>query len=368
MDFAAHTELFGKSHAELKQLCRELGFAAYKGDILFGWLQQGADDYQTMTNLSLRERQLLAEAYPLSLPRILAEQQSSDGTTVKLLLDYGGNVQIELVIMLYDRKDSKNRHTLCISTQAGCAMGCAFCATGLSGLSRDLTASEIVAEVLCGKRWLNTHNMGEVTNLVYMGMGEPFANYREVLKSLTLLTDSAGLNLGQRRITISTCGLAPQIRQFADEATEINLAISLHAPKDELRSRLMPVNRRYPLSELMAACDYYTAKTNRRVTYEYALLKDINDSRQQAAELAGLLRGRLAHVNLIPVNFVAETGFYPSSDETISRFAAELSRASVPNSIREKRGADIDGACGQLRRKNMADQNDLTEVKDDYKA
>lgn len=356
MDVTAQTGLLGKSRAELKAICRDLGFAAFKGDILFGWLQQGIVDYQAMSNLSRRERAQLAEAYPLTLPQIIAEQQSGDGTTAKLLLDYGGGVQIELVIMLYDRKLSRNRHTLCISTQAGCAMGCAFCATGLSGLARNLTAGEIVAEVLCGKLWLNAHDLGEVTNLVFMGMGEPFANYQEVRQSLDILTAEGGLNLGQRRLTISTCGLAPEIRRFADEATEINLAISMHAPNDQLRSRLMPVNRRYNIAKLLAACDYYTAKTHRRISYEYALLAGVNDSPAQAAELARLLHGRLAHVNLIPVNFVAETGFCPSSAETINRFAAELSRRGIETSVREKRGTDIDGACGQLRRKNIAIQ------------
>lgn len=229
-------------------------------------------------------------------------------------------------------------------------MGCAFCATGLSGLHRNLTAGEIVAQVLTGKLWLNQHGLGEVTNLVYMGMGEPFANYQQVMQSLRIINHPDGLNIGQRRVTVSTCGLVPQIKRFADEDAEFGLAISLHAPDDELRSRLMPINRRYGLADLMAACDYYTAKTNRRISYEYALLQGVNDGKEQAQALAELLGGRLAHVNLIPVNFVEETGFLPSPAETLNEFAAILNSRGVETTVREKRGSDIDGACGQLRR------------------
>lgn len=342
--------LFGASEEELRQICQKQGLPAYKGGILFKWLQSGEADYNQMTNLSKAERELLLAHYPLALPEVRQEQQSADGATAKLLLDFGGGVMVELVLMLYQRSNTRSRHTLCISTQAGCAMGCAFCATGLSGWLRNLSAGEIVAQVLCGQLWLRRHNLGPVTNLVLMGMGEPFANYEQVCQALRVLNAEAGLNIGQRRITVSTCGLAPQIRRFADEGWEINLAISLHAPQDELRSRLLPINQRYPLAELLAACDYYTEKTHRRISYEYALLRGVNDGPEQAAALAQLLAGRLAHVNLIPVNFVAETGFWPSNDETLNQFAAALQRQGIETTVREKRGLDIDGACGQLRR------------------
>ncbi len=349
----AETALLGEDESGLREICKGLGIPAFKGGILFRWLQQGVVDYDAMTNLSKKDRELLAREYPTSLPKIVRENQSKDGTTAKLLLDFGADIMIELVIMLYERQNSRNRHTLCISTQAGCAMGCAFCATGLSGLARNLTAGEIVAQVLVGKLWLNSHGKGEVTNLVYMGMGEPLANYENVMQSLRVVNSADGLNIGQRRITVSSCGLVPQIRRFADEETEIGLAISLHAPNDELRSRIMPVNKRYPLAELLAACDYYTEKTRRRISYEYALLQGVNDGREQALELAGLLGGRLAHINLIPVNFVAETGFLPSNAETLLKFAQILNSRGVETTVRERRGADIDGACGQLRRKAM---------------
>lgn len=216
--------LFGADEAELRQLCQKVGLPAYKGGILFKWLQAGEADYNQMTNLSKAERDLLAARYPLALPAVRQEQQSADGSTAKLLLDFGGGVMVELVLMLYQRSHSRSRHTLCISTQAGCAMGCAFCATGLSGLLRNLSAGEIVAQVLCGQLWLRRHNLGPVTNLVLMGMGEPFANYEQVCQALRVLNATAGQNIGQRRITVSTCGLAPQIRRFADEGWEINLA------------------------------------------------------------------------------------------------------------------------------------------------
>ncbi len=344
--------LLGKNEAELREICREHGLPVYKGGILFKWLQAGELAYDQMTNLSKAERSLLQEHYPLHLPVIRREQRSADGTTAKLLLDFGGGILVELVIMNYQRQQSRSRHTLCISTQAGCAMGCAFCATGLSGLVRNLTAGEIVAQVLQGQLWLQRQGLGKVTNLVLMGMGEPFANYEQVCRALRVLNSENGQNIGWRRITVSTCGLPAQIRRFADEGWEVNLAVSLHAPDDYLRSRLLPVNRRFPLAELLAACDYYTNKTHRRISYEYALLRDVNDSSRQAQVLAELLAGRLAHVNLIPVNFVAETGFWPSSDETLNKFAALLKKRGLEATVREKRGLDIDGACGQLRRRN----------------
>lgn len=345
-------EILGFDEQKLRDICKNLGLPAYKGNILFGWLQQGAD-YAQMTNLSKQDRSLLAREYPLDPPKVRRQQQSSDGSCAKLLLDFGQKVLVELVIMLYQRRQSRSRSTLCLSTQAGCAMGCAFCATGLSGLVRNLSAGEIVAQALTGSRWLHEQGLGEVTNLVFMGMGEPLANLPAVAASLRVFNEAAGLNIGQRRMTVSTCGLAPQIREFADLQTEVGLAVSLHAPTDELRSRLMPVNRRWPISQLMSACDYYTARTNRRISYEYALLKGINDSPENACALVELLRGRLAHVNLIPVNFVEETGFLPSNAETLKEFCGILNSCGLEATVRERRGLDIDGACGQLRRREM---------------
>lgn len=346
------TVLLGADIDGLKGICRDLGMPPFKAGILFRWLQQGIVDYDAMTDLSKADRAKLTRAYPLRLPRIVRQQRSSDGTTAKLLLDFGGQVMIELVIMLYQRQSSRQRHTLCVSTQAGCAMGCAFCATGLSGFMRNLTAGEIVAQVLMGQLWLQQHNLGDVTNIVFMGMGEPFANYDNLLRALWVINDENGLHIGQRRMTVSTCGLVPQIRRFADDDLDVGLAISLHAPNDELRCRLMPINQRFPIEELMSACDYYTERTKRRISYEYTLFMNINDSTEHAKALARLLRGRLAHVNLIAANLVDETGFLPSSDERVKVFAKVLQDCGIEATVREKRGTDIDGACGQLRRKS----------------
>lgn len=351
----ASVDILGYDEPKLRGLCQDLGLPAYKGGVLFKWLQQGAA-YEDMTSLSKKERSLLAETHPLRLPQVRRELVSCDGSCAKLLLDFDAKVQVELVIMLYERKTSRSRATLCLSTQAGCAMGCAFCATGLSGLMRNLTAGEIVAQAVVGDRWLRRRELGGVTNLVFMGMGEPFANFDALVESLRVLNSSEGLSVGQRRMTVSTCGLAPQIREFADLQTEVGLAVSLHAPTDELRSELMPVNRRWPVSELMAACDYYVAKTRRRVSYEYALLRDVNDRPQDAGALAELLSGRLAHVNLIPVNFVEETGFLPSRAETLKEFCDVLTSRGLEATVRERRGADIDGACGQLRRREARER------------
>ncbi len=211
MAFKAEISLLGKSKTELKAICQAAGFAPFKGDILFRWLQGGTLDYAAMTDLSRGERAYLAEAYPLAAPQIVKEQKSADGTTAKLLLDFGRGddeeqpVLIELVVMLYERESSRDRHTLCISTQAGCAMRCAFCATGLSGLTRNLSAGEIVAQVIMGRNWLREHDLGEVTNLVFMGMGEPLANYAALMQALAILNDPAGCNIGRRRMTVSTC-------------------------------------------------------------------------------------------------------------------------------------------------------------------
>lgn len=351
----ASVDILGCDVLKLRNLCQNLGLPAYKGNVLFEWLQQGAA-YEDMTSLSKKERSLLAESHPLRLPYVRRELISQDGSCAKLLLDFGAKVQVELVIMLYERRTSRSRATLCLSTQAGCAMGCAFCATGLSGLMRNLTAGEIVAQAVTGSQWLRRHELGNVTNLVFMGMGEPFANFNALVASLHVLNSPKGLNVGQRRMTVSTCGLVPQIRDFADLQTEVGLAVSLHAPTDELRNRLMPVNRRWPIGELLAACDYYVAKTRRRISYEYALLRGVNDRPQDARALAELLSGRLAHVNLIPVNFVEETGFLPSHAETLKEFCGVLTGCGLEATVRERRGADIDGACGQLRRREEQEQ------------
>jgi len=267
---------------------------------------------------------------------------SSDGETVKTLFTTLDGKSVETVLMKYDQ-----RRTLCISTQAGCAMGCVFCATGQMGFSRSLTSGEIVEQVLYYARRLAID--GEhVTNVVVMGMGEPFHNYDNTLAAIDRLNDQSGFNLGARRITISTVGLVPMIRRFASEKRQINLAVSLHAANNDLRSSLLPINKKYPLDELITACREYVDITGRRLTFEWALIQDINDSPQDARQLIKLIRGIICHVNVIPLNPTHE---YTGKATPLSRardFTAELETAGIPCTIRLRRGIDIQAGCGQL--------------------
>lgn len=359
-------QLWGLTEAELAAECKMQGLPAFRGKQIFGWLQQkNVADFAAMTNLPKKLIVELNEWADITLPEIIREQQSADGQTIKLLLDFGENILVEIVLMVYEREHARNRRTICISTQAGCAMGCKFCATGINGLERNLTAAEIVAQVIVGNRWCRDHGLEGISNVVYMGMGEPLANFDNVVQSIAVLNQTNGLNIGQRKMTVSTCGLVPQIRKLADLQLQIGLAVSLHAPTDEIRSRLMPVNDRYKIAELLAACDYYAEQTGRRISYEYALLKNVNDSPNFAHLLGRLLKGRLAHVNLIPVNYVKETGFYPADIESIRQFSEIVESYNVETTKREKKGSDIDAACGQLRKRVKDNQPICDEYRDD---
>lgn len=348
----AKEQLLGLTESQLADWCKEKGMPAFRGKQIFNWLQQkNVDDFALMTNLPKNMIEKLNDMAEIALPKIIREHLSGDGQTAKLLLEFADGVLVEIVIMVYRREQSKNRRTICISTQAGCAMGCKFCATGINGLERNLTAAEIVAQVIMGNIWCEKQGYDGISNIVYMGMGEPLANLPNVLQSIAVINHEKGLNIGQRRITVSTCGLVPQIRLLAEHKLQIGLAVSLHAPSDEIRSRLMPVNQKYGIEELLAACDDYTEQTGRRISYEYALLKNVNDSPNQAHLLGRLLRGRLAHVNLIPVNYVEETGFFPADSENIKQFSEIVESYNVEATVREKKGTDIDAACGQLRKR-----------------
>ncbi len=268
--------------------------------------------------------------------------QSSDGETVKTLFRLPDGNAIEAVLMRYER-----RRTLCISTQAGCAMGCVFCATGQMGFRRHLSSGEIVEQVLYYARGLKS--AGEsVSNVVIMGMGEPFHNYEATMSAVDRLNDPEGFNLGARRFTISTVGLVPAIRRFAAERRQVNLAVSLHAADDETRSTMLPVNRRYPIAEVIAACREYAAQTRRRVTFEWALIEGVNDSVEQARRLGGLLQGLLCHVNAIPLNPTRQYGGKAAARPQALAFKAELERLGIPCTIRLRRGVDIQAGCGQL--------------------
>jgi 23S rRNA (adenine2503-C2)-methyltransferase len=326
----------------------ELGFPAYRARQLWGWAyRRCVSDYPEMTNIPAALRDLLAAQAPVSLLEPVRAVASKDGETIKTLYRTGDDQMLETVLMLYP-----NRATVCVSCQVGCAVGCAFCATGLMGLSRNLGAGEMVAQVVGAAREARRRGR-ELTNIVMMGMGEPLQNYAELMTFINIIHDPQGLDIGARRITVSTSGIVPKIDALAEEPVQLNLAISLHAPDDELRSQLVPINRRYPIATLMAAVDRYIARTGRRVSFEYALMRGVNDREQTAIDLAALLRGRLCHVNIIPLNPVELLPYERPDPAGIERFASILRTAGIPTSVRYSRGLDIDAACGQLLAKEL---------------
>lgn len=336
---------------ELEVRLREWQQPAYRARQVWDWVyKRGATQFAEMTNLPVALRQRLAEAFSLTPAEPVAEHLSADGQTRKLALRLADGEIIETVWMRYETRES-----VCVSTQAGCAMGCVFCATGQGGLRRNLTAGEIVHQVLAFARLLAPQS-ARVTNVVLMGMGEPFANYDAVWKAVSILMHPAGLGLGARHIVISTVGLVPGIRRFAQERSQVRLAISLHAPDDALRDQLVPINRAYPIGPLMDAVRDYVKSTGRRVTFEYALIAGINDSPEQAQALAALLRGIPAHVNLIPVNPVAGSPWRPSPRQRVRQFQATLAQRGIPCTVRLGRGTDIQAACGQLRARTVQAQ------------
>ncbi len=337
---------------ELTALVGELGQPAFRARQIWAWLyQKFAADYTEMTNLPRTLTEALTgrtEFAPLS---VVIEKVAHDGQTRKVLFRLPDGAEIESVLMLYP-----DRATVCVSTQAGCAMACSFCATGQLGLTRNLQPGEIVQQVLHFERFLArttdpalTLGHRRVSNLVFMGMGEPLANYVNLWKAIRRFHDPDGVNLSARKMTVSTVGLAPMIRRFAQEDLPVNLAISLHAANDTLRSSMLPVNLRFPIAQLMEACREYIAQTNRRLSFEYTLVDGQNDSVAAARELGLLLRGMLCHVNLIPMNPVPGSGQRGSTGERVRAFQTELDRYGIPNSVRVEKGRDIQAACGQLK-------------------
>jgi 23S rRNA (adenine2503-C2)-methyltransferase len=329
--------------ADLRTLLTGLGEPAYRAQQIW----QGV--YQNMwlspaefSNLpkALREKLAAELSWTALVPETIL--QSKDGETVKTLFRLADGQEIEAVLMRYEE-----RRTLCISTQAGCAMGCVFCATGQMGFRRHLTSGEIVAQVMYYARQLKEQGQ-QVTNVVVMGMGEPFHNYQNTLHAIDRLNDANGLNLGARRFTISTVGLVPLIRKFADEKRQVNLAISLHAANNEERSALLPVNRKYPIEDVIESCRYYVSQTSRRVTFEWALIRDVNDTPEVAHALALLLKGLMCHVNVIPLNPTKKYTGQATTRERAQAFADVLNKAGIPCTIRIRRGIDIQAGCGQL--------------------
>jgi 23S rRNA (adenine2503-C2)-methyltransferase len=295
-----------------------------------------------MSNLSKGLRDKLVNRAYISQLEVIASQESKDGT-IKYLFELEDGQRIESVFMPYQ----DNRRSVCISTQVGCGMGCNFCATGLNGLTRNLSSGEIINQIISIARLRDE----EISNVVLMGMGEPLANYNQVLKAISLMNDGNGLNIGMRRITLSTCGLVAEIKSLAEEELQLTLAISLHASNNRLRSQMMPINDRYPLEDLLESCRYYIEKTGRRISFEYSLVKGVNDSPKDARELAKLLSGILCHVNLIPINQVEGLEYSKPDRNRINNFKAELEHEGIAVTVRVERGADIAAACGQLQAK-----------------
>ncbi|HKV58494.1 MAG TPA: 23S rRNA (adenine(2503)-C(2))-methyltransferase RlmN [Ktedonobacteraceae bacterium] len=357
------TDLLGLTLPELQQWLVERGEAPFRAKQIYQWIfQRLVTDFSAMTNLSLALREKLAREACIGPMIVRSEQHSKDDRTRKILLELEDGKLIESVLMLYPPLGEHSaRATVCVSTQAGCAYGCTFCATGQMGFDRHLSAGEIAAQALYFARELRaapwtaqglpgSTPIDHITNIVLMGMGEPLHNYENTLRALRILNSADGFNLGARHMTVSTVGLVPAIRKLSQEQLQVNLAISLHAPTDELRSKTMPVNRKYPVEELIAACQEYITVTRRQVTFEYVLLAGINDTPDYAHKLGELLAPlkQFAHVNCIPVN-ATSADYHPPTGEAIRAFRDILLQHGVSNTVRAERGDDIAAACGQLR-------------------
>ena len=329
---------------ELKKEFIKLEEKPYRAEQVFKWIYVlGATSFDEMTNLSLELREKLKKEFAFHNFKILKKQESKDGTK-KYLFDVLDGNAIETVLMEYH-----HGKTLCVSSQIGCKMGCKFCASTGIKFSRNLTSGEIVEQLLAVQRDENI----KISNVVFMGIGEPLDNYNNVLNAIAILNNQKGINIGARHISISTSGLVPAIYELAENNLQCTLSISLHATNNEKRSEMMPINNKYSIEELMKACRYYIEKTNKRISFEYALAKDNNDNLDDAKELVNLLKGMLCHVNLIPINKIENGKYSKSTNENIIKFRDYLNSKGITATIRRELGSDIDAACGQLRRKNL---------------
>ena len=342
------TQLLSMTPEELGVYLKDMGQPAFRAKQVFAWLHQGVP-FERMSNLPKALRETLAENCLDNPVQVLETITSKLDGTIKLLYRLHDGHVIEGVLMRY-----KYGNTLCVSTQVGCRMGCAFCASTLDGCARSLSAGEILGQIVCANGVLAPQGQ-KVGNVVLMGSGEPMDNYDNVVRFLRILRMEGGLCIGMRSVSLSTCGLVPNMRRFAQEDLPVTLSLSLHAPNDEVRKRLMPVANAYTMDETLDACRYYIEKTGRRVIFEYALVHGVNAAPEQAAELAGRLRGMQCHVNLIPLNSVPERGLTGVSEREVDAFRHVLEQKNISVTRRREMGDDIEGACGQLRRRYLSD-------------
>lgn len=329
------------SLSELTEAVKALGLPAFRAKQIYAWLNKGVTSFDEMTNLSMQLRQTLQERFLITAPVVVRKQVSKNDGTIKYLWRLSDGNCVETVLMQYH-----HGNTVCISSEVGCPMGCAFCASTIGGLVRRLTPSEMLDEVL----FTQLDSGLPISNIVLMGIGEPLDNFDTVMKFLELVNHPDGMNIGMRHISLSTCGVVPKTRELAEKDLQLTLSVSLHAPDNETRSRIMPINRAYPVEELIAACKAYFERTGRRISFEYAMIRDVNDSPKTAQTLLKLLKGLPAHVNLIPLNDVEESPLKPSTKETVFAFQKILEEGGVTATVRRTLGSDIDASCGQLRR------------------
>lgn len=336
------------TQAEMAHVLKELGQPAFRAKQVYTWLHKGVRSYEEMTNLPKSLRDTLAEQYPIYPPKAVRKQESQKDGTIKYLWELSDGNCVETVLMRYHYGN-----TVCISTEVGCPMGCAFCASTLGGLVRKLEPFEMLDQVL----FTQVESGLPVSHIVLMGIGEPLDNYDNVMRFLELVNSVDGMNISMRHISLSTCGLVPGIDRLAQEKLQLTLSVSLHAPTDEIRNTIMPVNKAYPTEELLSACRRYYEKTNRRISFEYAMIGGVNDTEEAAKTLLRRLKGLPAHMNLIPLNHVEESPLKPSTRQAVQRFQTILEDGGIPATVRRTLGSDIDASCGQLRRKYNKEKN-----------
>ena len=327
---------------EISDVLKEMGQPAFRAKQVYAWLHKGARSYEEMSNLPKTLRDALSESYPICAPEVVRKQMSQKDGTIKYLWKLSDGNCVETVLMRYHYGN-----TVCISTEVGCRMGCAFCASTLGGLVRPLEPYEMLDQVL----FTQIDSGLPVSHIVLMGIGEPLDNMDNVLRFLQLVNSPEGINISMRHISLSTCGLVPKIDALGDHKLQISLAISLHGPTNEIRNKIMPVNKAYPLEQLLPACRRYYEKTSRRIHFEYAMIQGLNDSPEHAKQLLDLLKGLPSHVNLIPLNHVEESPLKPSGKAVVAAFQKQLEDGGVTATVRRTLGSDIDASCGQLRRK-----------------